>query len=77
MNQTMKYTRMTMASGILTLVAMGFSFLALTDIAHAQKDLTLEWGTLKVAALIILMFVALTFVTLRRVVVELRRSRTA
>jgi hypothetical protein len=68
---------MTIAVGILTLVAMLFSFLALTDIAHGEKDQTLEWIALRVTGLIITMFVLLTFVTLRRAVGELRKTTNA
>ena len=77
MNQVMKYTRMTIALGILTLMGLLFSFLALIDIGHGEQDLTLEWAALRVTALIIVMFVFMTFTTLRRAVGELRKPTNA
>ena len=67
MQITRKYARMSITLGILTLIALCFSCLALTDIANKESDLALEWAVLRVTSLIILMFVALTVMTLRRV----------
>jgi hypothetical protein len=62
-----KLARITIALGVLTLVALGFSFLALNDIAHGESDLSLEWGILQATTFLIVMFVALAVVTLVRV----------
>ncbi|HAL56829.1 MAG TPA: hypothetical protein DCP63_10220 [Bacteroidetes bacterium] len=59
--------RMTMALGALSVIALVSSHLALTDIAHGETDVSLEWVILRASALVILMFVASTFVTLTRV----------
>ena len=67
MEQTKKYARMSIALAVLTLAAMCFSYLALNDIAHRESDLAMEWAVLRVTALIILMFAALSIMTLRRV----------
>ena len=67
MDTTRKFARMSIALAILSLVAMCFSYVALNDIAYQEADLSMEWAVLRVTALIILMFVALATVTLRRV----------
>ncbi len=67
MNTVKMYIRMTIALGVLSLVALAVSHLALTDIAHGESDVSLEWHILRASALVILMFIALTLVTLRRV----------
>lgn len=62
-----KYIRMTVGLGVLSLLAIFISYLALADIAHGESDLSLEWKALRVAALLILMFTASTFATMWRV----------
>jgi len=59
--------RMSIGLGLLSLAALGVSVLALTDIAHGESDLSLEWRFLNVAGVVILMYVALGVVTLLRV----------
>jgi hypothetical protein len=73
MNNLEKHIRMTMALGVLSLLALALSHLALTDIAHGESDLSTEWGVLRVSALVILMFIALTLVTLQRVLKQWSR----
>jgi uncharacterized BrkB/YihY/UPF0761 family membrane protein len=75
MEQSKKLIRMTVALGIITLVAMVFSFLAFTDIANGEDDVTLELAVLRVTALLIVMFIALTFVTLWRMSREFRKKK--
>lgn len=48
--------RTTLALGLLSSVALGVSALALTDIAHGEADLHLEWTVLRVCAVIVLLF---------------------
>jgi hypothetical protein len=56
-----------LALGVLTLIALGFAHLALVDIAHAaEPDLSMEWRMLRVAALLVLMFIAFAMGTLWR-----------
>lgn len=43
--------------GVLSLVAMFFMHLTLTDIYHGEADVTLEWNVVRAAALVILTFV--------------------
>ncbi len=66
MNSLKNNIRISMALGALALIAIGLSHLALTDIAHGEVDVSLEWNVLRAAALVILMFTAFSLVTLRR-----------
>ena len=59
--------RMSIALGVLSLIALGISFLALTDIRHGEADVSLEWKFLNFAALILLMYIFSGVVTLFRV----------
>ena len=72
MNSLNKHIKMAIALGVLSLLALVFSHLALTDIAHGEGNLTMEWATLRAAALIFLMFIALTLITLSRVLKYLK-----
>jgi uncharacterized membrane protein len=67
MNNLKKFIRMTMALGVLSLIALVSSHLALTDISHGETDVTLEWNILRASAFVILLFIVLTFVTLGRI----------
>lgn len=51
--------------GIASLVALGLSHLALTDIWHAEGDLSLEWNVLRVSAVVLAAFIFSTFAALR------------
>ncbi|MCX6026003.1 MAG: hypothetical protein NTY23_07075 [Chloroflexi bacterium] len=42
--------------GLLSLLALGVSHLALTDIAHGEPDLRVEWIVLRVSAMVIALF---------------------
>ncbi len=46
----------TLALGVLSIIAMILSFLALTDIAHGEPDLTLEWGMLQLSFFVVVVF---------------------
>lgn len=61
------HIRILMVLGILSLVAGGLGHLALTDIYHAQGDLSLEWNLLRVFAAIFLTFIAYTLAMLRKI----------
>lgn len=52
---------------ITSIAALLLSHLALTDIAHGEPDLSGEWLILQLTALLLLIFIVLTLVTLRRV----------
>lgn len=63
----MKYLpRITFFWGLFSLVAIGFAHLALTDIYHASSGVKLEWSIVQIAALIVLVFIGLSLVSLRR-----------
>lgn len=55
-----------MALGILAFVAGFFAHLALTDIYHGESDVSLEWKTVQLAALIILLFIGSSLFMLGR-----------
>jgi hypothetical protein len=66
--------RLAIALGVLSLVAGLVGHLALTDIypqdcfaCHAESDLSLEWNTLRLSAVIFLIFIFHTLITLRNV----------
>jgi len=42
------------------------SFLAFTDIAHGEQDLASEWTIVQVSAFLVLLFILITLITLRR-----------
>ena len=50
--------------GFLSVLALIFLFLALSDIAHQEEDLTLEWYVTGVCMIILAGFTISTFVTL-------------
>jgi hypothetical protein len=56
-----------MILGILSLVAEGLGHLALTDIYHAEGNLSLEWSMLRVFAVIFLTFIAYSLAMLQRI----------
>ncbi|MCA9742775.1 MAG: hypothetical protein H6695_08150 [Deferribacteres bacterium] len=58
---------MSMALGMLALLAMLLGALALIDVEHGESNLALEWGVVRAAALLILKFIALALITLRRI----------
>ena len=60
--------------GVLSVLAIGVSHLALTDIWHGESDVSLEWNVLRLAASIIIVFHVSAFVTLWQV---LRSRRSA
>jgi len=58
--------RVTMALGALSLLAGLATHLALTDIYHGEADVTLEWSIVRVCALVLLAFIGMALLTLRR-----------
>jgi hypothetical protein len=52
--------------GVLSIVAVGFDHLALTDIAHGEPDVSQEWLVVRASALVVLLFTALSLTTLVR-----------
>ena len=59
--------RVAIILGILSFVVGVLGHLALTDIYHAEGDLSLEWNMLRVFAVIFLIFIAYTLITLRKI----------
>ena len=62
-----KLIQSTMVLGILALLAGILGHLALTDIYHAETDLSLEWNVLRACAVVILIFIGSSLFTLKRV----------
>jgi hypothetical protein len=61
-----KLIRMSIALGVIALIAVAFSFLALLDIAHGEADLRLEWAIIRGSAALLIIFIAQAIVTLVR-----------
>jgi hypothetical protein len=59
------------AFGILALFGGLFSHLALTDIYHAETDVSLEWNVVRASALVFLIFVGFALTSLRKALREL------
>ena len=59
--------RLTVALGLLSLLAVGVGHLALTDIAHGERDVSLEWTVLRICVAVIVLFQVATLLTLRKV----------
>lgn len=55
------------ALGVLSVIGLLLSLLALTDIAHGETDVTLEWWVVRVAFLSVVLFQVAALVTLRRI----------
>ena len=53
--------------GIISLLGLLLCHLALTDIAHGEPGLNLEWIILRLSAVIFLFFIGSTFITLIQV----------
>ncbi len=58
--------KMTIVLGALSLLVGLLTLLALTDIYHGEADVTLEWGMVRICALVLLVFIGMALFTLRR-----------
>jgi hypothetical protein len=58
--------RVVIVLGILSLLAGLFAHLALTDIYHGEKDVTLEWSIVRVCAVVFAAFVCASLFALIR-----------
>lgn len=67
MNKYKQTIVITLSLGILSLIAMAFSHLALTDIAHGEANVSMEWTILRVTALILLAFIGSSLFTFIRI----------
>jgi len=59
--------RVAIILGILSLIACVLGHLALTDIYHAESDLSWEWNMLRIVAVVFLVFIGYTLMTLRKI----------
>ena len=60
--------RFAMGWGVASLVAILIAHLALTDIYHGEADVTLEWGVLQGAFVVIVSFHAAALLALRHAI---------
>jgi uncharacterized membrane protein len=67
MTNLKKHIKVTLTLGVLSLLALVLSHLAVTDIAHGEANVELEWNVLRVCALVLLLFIGATLFMLRRV----------
>jgi len=67
MNKYKQTIVIALSLGILSLIAMAFSHLALTDIAHEEANVSLEWTILRVTALILVTFIGSSLITFIRI----------
>ena len=67
MNKYKQTIEITLSLGILSLIAMAFSHLALTDIVHGEADVSLEWTILRVTVLVLFAFIGSSLFTLIRI----------
>ena len=67
MNKLKKYSIITIFLSGISLVALLFSHLALTDIYHGEINLSLEWTILRITSIIFLAFIMSTVLTIRQV----------
>ncbi len=74
MNRVRKSATISLMLGVMSVLAIGISHLALTDIWHGESAVSLEWNVLRFAAMVIIVFHVFTLATLWQV---LRRSREA
>jgi len=65
MNKLKKYSIITIFLSGISLVALLFSHLALTDIYHGEINLSLEWTILRITSIIFLAFIMSTVLTIR------------
>lgn len=74
MDRVKRSVAISLMLGVMSVLAIGVSPLALTDIWHGESDVSLEWNVLRFAAMVIIVFHVFTLATLWQV---LRRSREA
>ncbi len=64
MKQLKTYSIVTIVFGIISIVGIIFSHLALTDIWHGEPNLDMEWKIVQVSFFFIILFHVSTFITL-------------
>lgn len=64
MNRMKRNVVISLILGFMSVLAMGVSHLALTDIWHGEVDVSQEWATLRLAAVVILAFHFSAFATM-------------
>ncbi|MBL6657209.1 MAG: hypothetical protein ISR00_02210 [Flavobacteriales bacterium] len=73
MNTSKRLIRISLGLGIITLIALFFSVLALTDIYHNnESNLKMEWNIIRVSYLFTIIFVVISSITIWRVSKKLK-----
>jgi len=67
MNDLKTQVKFGIALGVLSLAAGLAAHLALTDIYHAEGNLSLEWNVLRICAVIMTVFIGYSLVILGRI----------
>ncbi len=68
MNTSKILIRISLTLGVITLIGLLFSAMALTDIYHNNEpNLNLEWNIVRISFLFTLMFVAMSLTTILRI----------
>ena len=67
MTKVKKYAVTTLILSGLSILALVFSHLALTDIYHGGENLVLEWSLLRIAAIVFIAFITSTIFTMKQV----------
>lgn len=62
-----KYAVITLILSGLSILGLLLSHLALTDIYHGEENLVLEWSLLRITAIIFIVFIISTVLTLKQV----------
>ena len=66
-----RYVKLTMVLGIVSLLTILLCHLALTDISHAESDVSLEWNILRASVVVFIVFIGSTLFTLKKVLTHL------
>ena len=74
MAKTRKYLIFTLSLSILSILALILSHLALTDIYHGGEDLSMEWSSLRITAIVFALFITSTIFTVRKVLKTYHKS---
>lgn len=67
MTKVKKYAAITLILSGLSILALVFSHLALTDIYRGGENLVLEWSLLRIAAFVFIAFIISTIFTMKQV----------
>ena len=68
MNKLNKMVRISLILGVITLIGLLLSILALIDIYHnSEPDLSMEWNTVRVCFIVTVVFISMSVTTIIRI----------